>query len=198
MNCSGSGLSSPRDRRTCSMDSGVAAAPANWTAGSPGRARVSRKLITITPMMTGMACAMRKDMAATRPLISALRSAQAADIELAVEPEFIAVRTVDGDIERRLVKRNAGQILEGDLEHAFDLGEILRIILRHRQGFLRQLRHLVIMIVRGIEQIPLQIGPVVVIVRRIEPAAEVFKVERQLLFDKRGRSPARAGDFLDF
>ena len=53
-NCSGSGLSRPSDLRMSAIDSGVAAGPAKYTAGSPGSTRVSRNVTMMTPISVGI------------------------------------------------------------------------------------------------------------------------------------------------
>src|SRR5258706_13930332 len=52
-------LSRPRWTRICSIASWVAEGPAKYAAGSPGSARVRRKVTTITPTMFGIAPARR-------------------------------------------------------------------------------------------------------------------------------------------
>src|SRR3546814_8677963 len=90
-------LSRPRLWRTCSMASWVAAGPAKKAAGSPGKARVRRKVTTRTPITLGIAekirLPIRPSIVALPPAryaMAALHLADAAEVELAVEPVGVA------------------------------------------------------------------------------------------------------------
>ena len=75
---------------------GRAGDPAVYFAGSPGSARVSKKLMTTTPMTTGTACAIRAS--AVRKRSDILSPFQGANVELSVEPKLITARAVCRDV----------------------------------------------------------------------------------------------------
>src|SRR3546814_18644304 len=79
------------------MASWVAAGPAKKAAGSPGKARVRRKVTTRTPITLGIAekirLPIRPSIVALPPAryaMAALHLADAAEVELAVEPVGVA------------------------------------------------------------------------------------------------------------
>src|ERR1700686_5743593 len=108
------------------MACGVAAGPAKYAAGSPGSARVSRKVTITTPIRLGIAIAARLriivSMVAPRDAASPRSSLrERAVIEPAVEPVFVTRDILlHSDVDVGLVQRNARHIGEGEIDEAFD------------------------------------------------------------------------------
>src|SRR5580693_8202356 len=108
------------------MARGVAAGPAKYTAGSPGSARVSRKVTITTPIRLGIAIAARLriivSMAAPQGAASPrspLR--ECAVVEPAVEPVFVTGNVLlHRDVDVGLVQRNARHVGVGEVDKTFD------------------------------------------------------------------------------
>src|ERR1700754_360845 len=110
-----SGLSRPSFTRICSIASLVAAGPAKSAAGSPGSARVSRKVTMTTPIRLGIANISRLPIMVSM----GLGLYECAVIETTVEPVLIARDVLlHRDVDEGLVQRNARHLGEGKIDKA--------------------------------------------------------------------------------
>src|SRR6186997_429664 len=115
MNCCGSDLSRPNLTRISWIASFVAAGPAKYAAGSPGSARVSRKVTITTPIRLGIAISrrLRMTMSTRSPL------GQRAIIQSPVEPVLIAADVLlHRDVGVGLEQRDARHVGEGEIDEA--------------------------------------------------------------------------------
>src|SRR5688572_3476232 len=99
--------SRPSFARISSTACCVAAGPAKKAAGSPGRARLSRKVTRMTPMIPGTATPRRRPISLSTPLLLL----ELAVVELAVEPVLIALHVLlHRHVEQRLIDRHARNV----------------------------------------------------------------------------------------
>src|ERR1700677_2467227 len=104
------------------MACGVAAGPAKYAAGSPGSARVNRKVTMTTPIKLGIAIASRLRVIVSMvapPDAVAPRSClyKAAVIEPAMEPILVAADVLlHRDVDIRLIERDARHVGVGEID----------------------------------------------------------------------------------
>src|ERR1044072_3735206 len=131
MNCCGSDLSRPSFTRISWIASLVAAGPAKYAAGSPGSARVSRKVTITTPIRLGIAISRRFRM--TMSTRSPLR--QHAVIHPAVERVRIAADVLlHRDVGIRLEQRDARHVGEGEIDEALHVLLVGGLVALRRGG----------------------------------------------------------------
>src|SRR6267142_4365769 len=138
-NCSGRLLSRPSFTLTCSMASFVAAFPAKYAAGSPGRARMRQNVTTTTPASPGAAAASRLE--TSRRKDRRIRSSsprcgrgaapsalgQLAEVQLDVEPVLVANDVLlHGHVEVDLDEGQPRHVAHRELLH---LAHVLRVLL---------------------------------------------------------------------
>src|ERR1044072_8294402 len=134
MNCCGSDLSSPSFTRISWIASFVAAGPAKSAAGSPGSARVSRKVTITTPTRLGIAISRRLRMTISMARASRSSLRQRAIIQPAVEPVLIAADVLlHRDVGVGLEQRDARHVGEGEIDEAFHVF-LVGILVAFRSG----------------------------------------------------------------
>src|SRR5437588_2032976 len=124
-NCCGSDLSRPSFTRVCSIASSVAAGPAKYAAGSPGSARVSRKVTITTPIRLGIA--MSRRFAMTASMRSPLH--ERAVVEPAMEPVLITADVLlHRDVDVGLEDRDPRHIGKRKVDEALHLLLVRRLV----------------------------------------------------------------------
>src|ERR1700686_2301195 len=141
------------------MACGVAAGPAKYAAGSPGSARVSRKVTITTPIRLGIAIAARLriivSMVAPRGAASPCSSLrERAVIEPAVEPVFVAGNVLlHRDVDVGLVQRDTRHVGEGEIDEALHVLVVSLLVAGRGRGAraVDECIHLRRLVVHGVE-----------------------------------------------
>src|SRR3984893_7073037 len=121
-------------------------------------------------------------------------------IEPSVEPVLVARDILlHRDVDERLIQRNPRHVGKGEIDEAFDVGVVGRLVAGGGRGAraVDQLVHLRRLIAHGVEDgIVAVIAPVEEVFGVIEPAREHVSVERHFLLVQFG-APVGAGNLVD-
>ena len=101
-----------------------------------------------------------------------------------MEPVLVTGGTIGRHVQGGLPQRDAGQVLERDLEHALYLGRVVGIFDGQVQRLVDQRLDLLVTVVGGVEEMPVLVGPEEVVAGVVQPATEAFQMQRQSLLDQ--------------